>query len=144
MIRGRAIEGALALIYGTGIDIIEVERLRGTIERRGKAFLERVFTPAELEYCGRDRRQFRRLAARFAAKEAILKALGIGLRQVKWVDAEIMNDSLGKPVAVLRGRMAEIAAERGVGRVIITLSHSRDYAVAQAIALMQPESSLKT
>lgn len=127
------------MIYGAGIDIIEVDRVRRAVERRGKAFLERVYTPAELEYCGSDPNQFRRLAARFAAKEAVLKAIGTGLRQVKWVEAEIVNDSLGKPEVVLRGRLAEIAAERGVGRIIITLSHSRDYAAAQAIALLEPK-----
>ena len=89
------------MIRGTGIDLIEIERIERIITRRGEKFLSRVFTPGEIEYSYRSGRPARHLAARFAAKEAVLKALGTGLRQVSWTDIEIQRDELGKPMVCL-------------------------------------------
>lgn len=125
------------MIYGIGTDIIEVSRIEKAVARHGRRFLERVFTPEELEYCRPEKHRYRRLAARFAAKEAVLKALGIGLRQVRWTDVRVRNGPLGKPEVELAGRLAEIASSRGVNRVMLSLSHGKDQAVAQALALAE-------
>lgn len=123
------------MIYGIGLDIIEIDRLEAVLSRHADRFLRRVYTAGELAACERgDKHRLRRLAARFAAKEAVLKSLGTGLREVKWTDAEVINDAAGKPEIVLHGRLREIAAARGVDRIHISLTHSRDYAAAQAIA----------
>nr|PZN69698.1 MAG: 4'-phosphopantetheinyl transferase [Bacillota bacterium] len=122
------------MILGTGVDIVAVERLARAVDRHGERFLRRVFTPAELAYCESGRRQrAQRLAARFAAKEAVLKALGIGLREVRWTDAEVCRDATGRPSLRLSGRLAEIAAARGAARIHLSLSHTREYAVAQVV-----------
>lgn len=123
------------MIYGIGLDIVEIDRMQAVLSRQGERFLRRVFTPGELASCDRsDKHRLRRLAARFAAKEAVLKSVGTGLRDVKWTDAEVVNDEAGKPDIRLHGRLQEIAAARGVVRIHISLTHSRDYAAAQAIA----------
>lgn len=124
------------MIYGIGLDIVELDRMRVVVARRADRFLQRVFTADELAACERgDKHRLRRLAARFAAKEAVLKSLGTGLREVKWTDAEVVNDESGKPEIVLHGRLRDIAAERGVDQIHISLTHSRDYAAAQAVAV---------
>lgn len=122
-------------ILGTGVDIIEVARIQQAAERTPR-FLERVFTPAELAYANAaPRSRWRRLAARFAAKEALLKALGTGLRQVRWGEAEVVRNALGRPAFQLKGALAALAAARGVQELHLTLSHSDHYAVAYVIAV---------
>lgn len=123
------------MIVGVGVDIIEIERIEQAITRHGDRFLRRMFTPAEQAYCqsGGEQRA-RRLAARFAAKEAALKALGLGLREVRWTDVEVVRAESGAPSLHLHGRLAEIARERGVTRLHLSISHSRDYAIAQVVA----------
>jgi len=123
------------VILGIGVDIVEVERIEQALYRRPERFLRRVFTEAEVADCwpGEPQR-FRRLAARFAAKEAALKALGTGLRHGKWTDIEVVRDSLGKPVLKLHGALAEVAAARGVSQLHLSLSHCKEYAVAQVVA----------
>jgi holo-[acyl-carrier protein] synthase len=127
------------VIAGIGVDIIEVERIARALERRAERFLERLFTPGEIADCtgeGADPgHRARRLAARFAAKEAALKALGIGLRAVKWTDCEVVKDPLGKPLLKVHGRLAEIAAQQGVAEFHVSLSHCKEYAVAQVVAV---------
>ncbi len=121
-------------IVGTGVDIIEVERIRRLVGRYGDRFLRRVYHPSETGYCiGQER--YGRLAARYAAKEAILKAMGTGLRRSRWHDMEVVRDRLGRPEVRLSGNLAREAAERGIERVVISLSHTREYAVAQALAI---------
>lgn len=123
------------MIIGTGIDIIEVERIEQALRRHPQRFLHRVFTPGEIAYCeSSETHRSRRLAARFAAKEATLKAFGLGLRDVKWTDIEVTRDALGKPTLCLFGRLKQIADERGVARLHLSLSHSKDYAIAQVVA----------
>lgn len=123
------------MIAGVGVDMIEIDRIEQALARHGDRFLRRMFTPVEQAYCqsGGEQRA-RRLAARFAAKEAALKALGLGLRQVRWTDVEVVRDDGGAPSLNLHGRLAEIARERGVSRMHLSLSHSRDYAIAQVVA----------
>lgn len=123
------------MILGTGVDLVDVERIAQAVARHGDRFLQRVFTPGEIAYCDSSAaHRASRLAARFAAKEAALKALGIGLREVKWTDMEVTRDEQGKPSLRLSGRLAEIAAHRGVTRLHLSLSHTKQYAIAQVVA----------
>jgi holo-[acyl-carrier protein] synthase len=123
------------VILGTGVDIIEVARIEQALARHGARFLHRVFTPGEIAYCGTsESHRSRRLAARFAAKEATLKAFGLGLRDVTWLDIEVTRDDLGKPAIRLSGRLKQIAEAQGVARLHLSLSHSKDYAIAQVVA----------
>ncbi len=121
-------------VLGIGTDIVEVDRVEATLRRFGPRFERRVFSPAEMAYA-RGGQTGQRLAARFAAKEAVLKALGVGLAGGALRDVEIVRGERGAPAAVLTGRAAERAARMGVDRVLVSLSHSRRYAVAQAVAI---------
>ncbi|MCE2402036.1 holo-ACP synthase [Candidatus Poribacteria bacterium] len=119
-------------IQGIGIDIIEVERIRLLSLRWGSKFEHRVYTPQELAYCGKTPVRYSRLAARFAAKEATLKALGTGLTVgMYWQDVEICANTVGKPSLILHGKVKEYASELGVVTSFVSLSHAVDYAVAQ-------------
>ncbi|NLW56936.1 MAG: holo-ACP synthase [Firmicutes bacterium] len=118
------------MIKGVGIDLIEVERVANVLERRRRRFLKRVFTPREIEECGQ---AVHRLAGRFAAKEALLKALGTGLRGLKWRDIEVNNNELGAPYFHFSEQLALYLQEAGVKRTHLTISHSKNYAVAQVI-----------
>ena len=114
----------------TGIDIIEISRVGRVLERYGRRFLERVFTPDEIAYC---RERAPNLAARFAAKEATMKALGTGVRGVGWKDIEVVRHPSGAPSIKLHGRCKQRAQRLGVQEIAISLSHSRDYAVASVV-----------
>ncbi len=119
------------MIRGIGIDVIEVPRVEQAVARWGEAFLGRIFTEQERAHAGRAPQ---RLAGRFAAKEAVMKALGLGWRSMAWRDIEIATDLLGKPVVQLSGR-AEAAARRlGVGTWMVSISHTHRLAIAQALA----------
>ncbi len=124
------------MIAGIGVDIIEVARIEQALTRRPERFLRRVFTPGEIEDCWPSQTQrYRRLAARYAAKEAALKALGTGLRNLNWTEIEVVRDRLGKPSLRLTGRAAELAAELGVTALHLSLSHCKEYAIAQVVAV---------
>lgn len=117
-----------------GIDLIEVERIQAIIARYGDRFLRRVFTETELAYC---RGQFHQLAARFAAKEAVSKTLGVGIQHregVGWREIQVIADERGKPSVQLSGRAAQRAAEIGVSQFAISLSHTREHAIAMVVA----------
>jgi len=132
------------LIYGTGIDIVEIHRIARVWQRKGQRFLHRVYTPYEQSRClqGAYSVQLERLAAHFAAKEAVMKALGTGLRQgVRWRDIEIRHKPSGQPYVSLAGPTRELALARGIGTIHISLSHGRIYAVASAIALKNADST---
>ncbi|HYF91687.1 MAG TPA: holo-ACP synthase [Symbiobacteriaceae bacterium] len=123
------------MIAGIGVDIVEVDRIAEAIARHGDRFGARLFTPGEMCECWPSEQQrCRRLAARFAAKEATLKALGIGLRGVSWQEIEVVKDDLGKPSLHLTGRLAEIAAAQGITAMHLSLSHCKEYAMAQVVA----------
>ena len=122
------------MIIGTGIDIIEVPRVAATIERFGRRFLDRVFTPAEIRYCDSKQNRAERYAARFAAKEAALKAIGTGWRLgVSWRDVEVGREPSGRPTVRFSGRAGEFAARLGVKRAAVSLSHTEQQALAQVI-----------
>ncbi len=115
----------------TGVDLAEVNRIVSLCERYGDRFFTRVFTTRELEVCkGRPDR----LAARFAAKEAVSKALGTGIGQVSWREIEIVSDSTGRPQVRLAGRAARLAAELGLHKWSVSLSHTKELAIAFVIA----------
>ncbi len=121
-------------IVSIGIDIVEVYRIRETIERTPR-FAERVFTPAEREYCdAKGAAAAQSYAARFAAKEAFLKALRTGWRgRVTWHDMEILNDDLGAPAITVTGEARKLLEELGAGRVQLSMSHTAEHAVAQIV-----------
>ena len=120
------------MIVGVGCDIIEIERIARAIKR--EFFIRRVFTAEEAAYCQRRGQQApASFAARFAAKEAVLKALGTGLREGSLQEIAVNNDVLGKPLVKLSGHFAMLAKQLGVKNIQISLSHSRDFAVAYVI-----------
>lgn len=126
-------------IIGHGIDLVEVARIEAIIARHGDRMLERCFTKAEREYAGSHRRTFEHLAARFAAKEAVLKALGTGwTRGIGWTDVEVVRAPSGQPQVKLHGRAAEIADEAGIRSWSLSLSHTPEHAIASAIATDDP------
>lgn len=120
------------MIVGVGCDIIEIERIARAI--KSESFIRRVFTVEEAAYCQRRGQQAAAsFAARFAAKEAVLKALGTGLREGSLQEIAVDNDGLGKPLVQLSGHFAMLAKQLGVKNIQISLSHSRDFAVAYVI-----------
>ena len=121
------------MVEALGIDIIEVNRIKKALERWGKRFLERVYTPKELAYCLKKRYPEGSLGGRFAAKEAVMKALGTGLSSgVSWKDIEIVNNRKGKPEVFLYGKTKKMLGKR---KVLISISHTKENAIAQAIII---------
>jgi holo-[acyl-carrier protein] synthase len=123
------------MVIGTGIDVVEIERVARSIERYGSRFLERVYTAAEIAYCQRKRRNAAEsFAARFAAKEAGAKALGTGIGfGVTWRELEVGREPAGRPLLLLHGRAAEIAAFLGVRRSSLSITHTRTQSMALVI-----------
>jgi len=122
------------MIVGTGIDIAEVPRIRQSIERFGDRFLQRIFTPGEIRYCESKANRFERYAARFAAKEAAMKALGTGWNHgVRWRDCEVTRMPGGRPTLTFHGKASEFAAKLGSRNVALSISHTTEQAIAQVI-----------
>jgi holo-[acyl-carrier protein] synthase len=122
------------MIVGTGIDIAEVPRIRQSIQRFGDRFLQRVFTAGEIRYCDSKANRYERYAARFAAKEAAMKALGTGWSHgVRWRDCEVTRLPGGRPTLTFHGQAAEFAVKLGVRNVALSLSHTEEQAIAQLI-----------
>ena len=121
----------------TGVDVVGVDRLRRLVE--GDEERQRtLFTARELEYCRGKRRKYEHLAARFAAKEAVLKAFGTGISQrMRWTDVEVVNDKMGRPEIRLDGAVASFAERHGLRDLDVSLSHVEDLAVAHAIAVWE-------
>ena len=119
-----------------GVDIVEVKRITQMFQEHGDAFWERCFTPAEREYCEQSKKRcFEHAAARFAAKEAVTKALGTGLAGgLSWTEVEIVRDGHGAPGVTLSGRAGHAAKALGIRRWALSLSHTENYAVASVIA----------
>lgn len=133
VIDGNVRNGA-SVIVGVGIDIAEVDRIGAAIERYGTPILERLYTPREVLYCERHKNKFERYAARFAAKEAAMKALGTGWRHgVRWRDIEVVNAPGGKPTLSLEGVARHFAYRLGVTTISLTITHSSNLALAQVI-----------
>jgi holo-[acyl-carrier protein] synthase len=122
------------MIVGLGLDISEIDRIEAAIKRHGAPFLERLFTPAEVAYCESHKGRYERYAARFAAKEAAMKALGTGWsRGVRWRDIEVTREPSGKPTLRLAGVAAEIARRMGVKNISLSITHSGNLALAEVI-----------
>jgi holo-[acyl-carrier protein] synthase len=122
------------MVLGVGTDLIETRRVRESIDRFGERFLERIFTAGEIAYCMRKKNAAESFAARFAAKEAGAKALGTGIsRGVSWKEFEVKREVSGRPTLHLSGRAAELAGAMGVRRVQLSLTHSRELAMAVVV-----------
>lgn len=122
--------------FGIGTDLVEVARIAGAIERQGDAFLRKVFTADERNYCESRREPAVHYAARFAAKEAVAKALGTGIgAQAGWLDLEVIREESGVPAIRLSGRALEFADSQRITRIMISLTHTREHAAAHAIAV---------
>ena len=124
----------MSTVKGVGVDLVLVERVRHMVERWDQRFLSRVFTPGELSYCLHRRRPEQHLAARFAAKEAALKALGTGLSMgVRWREIEVRRGRGEAPTIHFSGRMGHLSQERGATRSLVSLTHDGEYAMAQVL-----------
>ena len=122
------------MIVGTGVDLAEVDRIREAIERHGARFIERIYTPGEIAYVERKANRYERYAARFAAKEAGMKAIGTGWHGgVRWRDFEVANLPSGRPTLRFHGAAAEIAGKLGVQNVALSLTHTATQALAYVI-----------
>jgi holo-[acyl-carrier protein] synthase len=122
------------MIVGTGIDIAEVPRIRHSIERFGDRFVQRIYTTGEIRYCDSKANRVERYAARFAAKEAAMKALGTGWSHgVRWRDCEVVRLPGGRPAITFHGKAGEFAARLGVKNASLSLSHTSEQAIAQVI-----------
>ncbi len=122
--------------YAVGVDIIELERVAAVLEQHGQRFLDRVYTPMEVAIC---RGRPSELAARFAAKEAVMKALGTGARGVGWREIEVLLNRQGKPLVYLHGRARDRARKIGLDGLDVSMSHSREHAVAFVVARANSE-----
>lgn len=126
-------------IIGIGTDITECLRIARMIERHGELFIDRVYTPDEIKYCQSRKQATQHYTGRWAAKEAILKAIGTGWRRgISWRDMEVRNDLSGKPVVAVRGGVKEVIERLGISEIHVTISHCRSHATATAIAVGEP------
>jgi holo-[acyl-carrier protein] synthase len=121
------------MIVGTGIDVVEVPRIARAIARFGRRFLDRIFTPAEIRYCETKKNRVERYAARFAAKEAAMKAIGTGWRGVAWKEIEVRREPGGRPTVHFTGKVEQHAARLGARRASLSLTHTEQTAMAQVI-----------
>ena len=122
------------MIVGSGVDLVEVARIQKSIERYGDRFLTRIYTSGERDYVERKKNRYERYAARFAAKEAAMKALGTGWNHgVRWRDCEVVRMPGGRPTMSFHGRAGEFAAKLGVKNVALSISHTEEQAIAQVI-----------
>jgi holo-[acyl-carrier protein] synthase len=120
-----------------GVDLVGVERLAKLVQEHASAE-ETLFTPRERAYCRRKRRRYEHLAARFAAKEAVLKAFGTGIsRRMRWTEVEVLNEDTGRPTVVLEGEVARYAERCGLADIDVSLSHAEGLALAQAVTVWE-------
>jgi holo-[acyl-carrier protein] synthase len=126
------------MIFGIGIDVVENARVADAIRRHGDGFIQKIYRAGEAEYCRRMKDPAPHFAVRFAAKEAVSKAFGTGFAgQFNWKDIEVRRKATGEPFIVLHDGAAELAKRLGIASVLISLSHSQDYAVANAIVIKE-------
>ena len=122
------------MIYGTGVDIVEIARFQSFLEKGNDLLFQRLFTPGEIEYCANKKLSAQHYALRFAAKESFLKALGTGLRDgLSWQDIEVVNDPLGKPELRLQRRALEMFQEAGLSGCFLSMSHDAGCAIAMVV-----------
>lgn len=125
------------MILGAGIDIIEIERIRRVVNRR-RNFTSRFFTPGERKYFhSRGKKSVESIAGYFAAKEAVVKSIGTGFSGFRWQEIEIKKLAQGQPQVILWGKAKTEAKKRGISRIVLSISHCKEYAVAQAIAIRE-------
>lgn len=122
------------IIKGVGVDIIEIERIRKTVNRR-KNFVERFFNRGEISREVGNKAYYQEIASKFAAKEAVVKAMGTGFRGFSWKDINIINDYLGKPMVKLEGNAYKISANLGISGFMLSITHTKEYAAACVIAV---------
>jgi holo-[acyl-carrier protein] synthase len=129
-------------VVGIGTDIIECLRIAQMIERHGELFITRVFTPHEIQYCQARKLSTQHFAGRWAAKEAVLKAMGTGWRRgISWRDVEVRNEPGGKPTVAFRGGARDVIENLGIGQILVSISHCRSHATAYALALGRDKSN---
>lgn len=116
-------------VKGTGVDIIEISRIEKAFKASGR-FAQRIYTPKEIAFCGGTKPKWESLAVRFAAKEAVAKALGTGIGPFRWTEIEIIRGTDGRPEIMLHGNAKEAAGRRDIKSISLSLSHCKDYAVA--------------
>jgi holo-[acyl-carrier protein] synthase len=128
------------MIYGIGVDVVQISRISQVLERWGRRFQEKVFTPYEVEYCLAKRNPYPNFAARFAAKEAFVKALGIGIRRgVHWRNIEVRRGPLGRPILKLSGLAVEMLQREKIAGIFLSLTHDGDYSTATVVLERDPE-----
>jgi len=120
------------MVLRTGVDLIEISRIEEVVSRHGKHYLERIYTPAELEQCGK---RTESLAGRFAAKEAVAKALGSGIGDVSWKEIEVLGDEQNAPVLILHGAAEQMAKGIGLTTWSVSISHSQSHSVALVVMI---------
>ncbi|NQT06250.1 MAG: holo-ACP synthase [Candidatus Omnitrophica bacterium] len=126
------------MIIGTGVDIIEVARVKAAVGKWGSSFLKKVFTEKEIKYSNKKRFVYQHLAARFATKEAVLKAFGGGWsRTLPWKDVEVINNKDGKPEIKLHREAKKLYDRKGIEKIIVSMSHTKEHAVANAILVKE-------
>lgn len=122
------------MLYGIGVDIVRISRIKRVVDRWGIRFIEKVFTEKETEFCNSRPRSINAFALRFAAKEAFSKAIGLGMRQgIRWKDIEVFHYPTGKPGLRLSGKCLDIYRKLGLGNIYVTLSDEGDYGIAVVI-----------
>ena len=122
------------MIVGIGLDLVKIDRIRAIAERWQTRFLDRLYTEAERRYCLARPEPYASFAGRFAAKEAVLKALGTGWTNgISWHDIQVLNDRAGRPRATVSGRVKTLMNRAGITMIHVSLSHDTDYAVAEAV-----------
>lgn len=125
-------------LFGIGIDVVETQRVESSLSEFGEAFLKRIFTEAEREYCEQRKRSVLHYSARFAAKEAVSKAMGTGIgKHVAFTEIEIINKPSGEPEVILLGNAKKFAEENRFSMIKISLTHAEHYAAANAVILQQ-------
>ena len=124
------------MIAGTGIDIVEISRMRAAVKKWGNNFISKVFTAREIKYSTSKRFSEQHFAARFAAKEAVVKAFGEPSKfPIRWTDIEVVNNSEGKPIIEFKGDALKLKKTKKIDDIIVSMSHSRNYAIASVILL---------
>ena len=125
-------------IIAHGIDLVDFPRIKEMYERHGQRFLDRVFTQAEQQYALGVKNIIEKLAGRFAAKEAVLKLIGTGLRgKISWKDIEVTNTPMGEPKISLSGEVEKIATKKKIEQITISITHTAEFAIASAVALSE-------
>ncbi|MFQ5449148.1 MAG: holo-ACP synthase [Nitrospinaceae bacterium] len=123
------------MIYGTGVDIVEIARIRRSLEKYSERFQNKIFTPGEIDYCRSRAEPARHFAARFAVKEAVMKCLGLGMDQgIGWKDIEVLLKDTGKPFLNVSGKARENFDRLNLKTIHISISHEKEYAIAHALA----------